>query len=153
MRNRVSTLRRIIALLGWCMAPTLVRGEDRIHFDLACQGDMKDEREKLTPFTLRIRVDIAQKQFCIDELCNMLTRADKKTIEYHCHAGRTFCYQTWSTAGPFVLKDDFAIERSTGKFQRSFAGDEGDRAPRHFHTDYTGHCNLASFTGLGHDNH
>jgi hypothetical protein len=140
-----------MVVLGLSLAPPLAYGEDRLHFDLVCRGEMQEmnSQSRSTPFTTRIRVNVQKKQFCIDDLCNKLTRSDEKKIEFHCHPGRTFCYEIGSTGGPFVLKDDFAVDRSTGEFQRSYAGEVGDRAPRRFNSKYSGVCRPAPFSGLG----
>jgi hypothetical protein len=144
---------RIAIALALFLAPALANSHDKQHFDLVCHGQMQEVRIQSAPTpsvpsTLRIRVDIQKRQFCIDDLCNSLTRADEKRIEYHCHADRTFCYQTWSTAGPFIVKDDFTVNRLTGEFQRSDAGSVGDRAPRDFNSKYSGICRPAPFSGL-----
>lgn len=142
---------RLVAASMLLAAPAFAVELDPSQFDLLCQGTMQSTLEKsaASPFTSRIQIDLQLKAFCIDNFCDLFTRAEPLHLDYHCDVASrtTFCGEVGgSTAGPFPQRQDFSFDRSSGSFQRTVSGEEGDLATFPFNESDSGNCTLAPFT-------
>ncbi len=142
-----------VAMVLLCLEPAMAEASVQRSFDLVCLGSMQDGAAAAgAPFTLRIRVDVKHMRFCDDDYCGVLDKINAKVVESHCDAknGGRFCNAAaiTSTAGPFVDDDDFTVDLSTGKIQRTTSGMAGDRVARPFHKSFTGRCRVRPFTHL-----
>jgi hypothetical protein len=156
MRTSFARIAGLIAAALLCTGDVFASDAGPQQFDLICQGMVMDPpvwrgSSDSTPFTTRFQVDLQKNMFCVDDYCSVFTRADKSRLEYHCQivAGGKFCGSVnVGTAGPYIEKQDFVIDRSTGSFQRTSSGWIGDRASRPFNAAYSGDCAIGPFTGL-----
>jgi hypothetical protein len=156
---RTALVLRVAILVALVAPASVARGQDAARFDLVCQGATAGAIHGApSPTTLRLRVDLDQKRFCLEAFCDVL-QVNGATLEFHCqdkggqacklrslsNDGRLLSY---STAGPFVRKEDIIIDRPTGVILRDVSGMHGDIVSQPFSTAFSGLCATAPFTGL-----
>jgi hypothetical protein len=111
--------------------------------DLACTGTTtvtsRWQSNVSRAFKVHLHVNMDAGKLCIDDECHAVSSSSDKTIEYHCASkdGDQYCRilgmpssdgsVIFSTAGPFILKDDIVIDRSSWELRRTSVGFEGDR--------------------------
>jgi hypothetical protein len=134
-------------------------------FDLVCHGTMTGYgttfgQTSMQPkaFQSRVRVDPDTRRFCFDACANVFhfKKIEGTLFQYHYdfdiadedHRAHTYRTTTLSTAGPYPLKEDLAVNLRTGAFHRENIFDEGDRFVMHYDERYTGTCEIAPFTGI-----
>ena len=134
----------LIALTLVALAPVAACGAAAAggagQFDLACKGQMT-RNGAASSFDTRLHVDLGANRFCFDSCLTLMgfTQMSDAALAFHFDVntpntpGRPIDQGApTSSAGPWTQKDDIAVDRRTGAYQRTLHYDAGDPAARAF---------------------